>query len=330
MTARSEAWYRLRSSRADPPGRARDDSERRRRYQAALQQAEELWVAAQTAGPAGRPLPLFYFLAQAGRAIVAACGGDEASCHGLRDPDLTDPFLDSTVSPQGNGWFQTVADATRSPQLPAGVELGALMASLPELADLDGVGDRWPPALRVWPGPFPVDVLSSGYQQMSQTYRVPGVVVFRGLPGCLPEVEEALGPYPDATDTEPTLERWPTPAGDGYILRWKRADPSADPLPPAYGGDRFRWMRPNLPVGTRPPSVLMTWWAVLFALSMLARYHPVEWVTALDPDTSRVAVVLERTMEVALEVVPGLVLEAMQAPAGEGEQMRIEAAEETK
>jgi uncharacterized membrane protein YjdF len=72
-------------------------------------------------------------------------------------------------------------------------------------------------------------------------------------------------------------------------------------------------MRPYLPTSALPPSILMTWWAVLFALSMVARYHPVEWAAALDPDRSTAAAFLERAMEVGLEVVPGLVLEAITA-----------------
>ena len=41
-------------------------------FQAALTQAEELWEAASAVGAASRPLPLFYCLSQAGRAICAA------------------------------------------------------------------------------------------------------------------------------------------------------------------------------------------------------------------------------------------------------------------
>ena len=102
------------------------------------------------------------------------------------------------------------------------------------------------------------------------------------------------------------------------MLGWPRSAPSIDPLPPPYGPDGFRWMRPNLPLDARPPSLLMTWWAVLFTLSMLARYHPVRWADALDPDRSPAAVLLERTMEVALEVVPQLVLEAIMATGSAG------------
>jgi hypothetical protein len=56
---------------------------------------------------------------------------------------------------------------------------------------------------------------------------------------------------------------------------------------------------------------LMTWWALLYGLSMLARYHPAPWTEALRADKSRDAVPLEIAMDEALEAVPHLVLEAL-------------------
>jgi YaaC-like protein len=72
MATPKEAWRALRRLRADPPGRAADAADRRQVFQAALAQAEELWDAAAAAGAASRPLPLFYCLSQAGRALCAA------------------------------------------------------------------------------------------------------------------------------------------------------------------------------------------------------------------------------------------------------------------
>jgi hypothetical protein len=57
--------------RAAPP-LAAQDPEPRAVFSAALQQSEELFAAAEVAGPAAKPLPLFYALSQAGRAIAAA------------------------------------------------------------------------------------------------------------------------------------------------------------------------------------------------------------------------------------------------------------------
>jgi hypothetical protein len=56
---------------AEPPGLAAGDQQRRLTYGAALDQFEELMTAASAATPRSRPLPLFYALSQAGRAIAA-------------------------------------------------------------------------------------------------------------------------------------------------------------------------------------------------------------------------------------------------------------------
>ena len=273
-------------------------------------------MAARSAGPAGCPLPLFYFLAQAGRAVVATRGETGARGHGLQGPVLAEGVLRCVVRPGKNGWYQRLLEVTGSEPLPPKSELGALMASLPELAGLEALHQEWLPAIRVWPGPLPEDPLSSGFAQMTLARQAPGTVILPARLDDLAGLGAALKPYPDAAAARRTLQVSPTPAGPGYVLWWPRSDPSEDPLPSRYGGDEYRWMRPDLPTDDRPPSILMTWWAVLFALSMLARYHPVDWVAALDPDRSSVAVVLERAMEAALEVVPSLVLEAVQAPAG--------------
>jgi hypothetical protein len=70
-------------------------------------------------------------------------------------------------------------------------------------------------------------------------------------------------------------------------------------------------VRPRLGTGYgRPPSRLLTLWALLFALSHLARYHSDRWVALLAPDRSIAAVALEEGLEVALNEAPVLVLDA--------------------
>jgi hypothetical protein len=56
---------------------------------------------------------------------------------------------------------------------------------------------------------------------------------------------------------------------------------------------------------------LMAWWAVLFALSMLARYQPAEWAAHINVDGSRHAVQLEGILRRAIDVVPRLIVEAI-------------------
>jgi hypothetical protein len=71
------------------------------------------------------------------------------------------------------------------------------------------------------------------------------------------------------------------------------------------------YLRPTLGHGEGEISLLMTWWAVLLALSSLARYEPSRWQAALDVDSSKVAVLLERVLEIAQERVPELLFEAL-------------------
>src|SRR5690348_1314581 len=68
----SPVWYHLRASRSDPPALAGTDESRRQIYVASLAQFEELMGASSNVTAATRPLTIFYALAQAGRAIVAA------------------------------------------------------------------------------------------------------------------------------------------------------------------------------------------------------------------------------------------------------------------
>jgi hypothetical protein len=53
----------------------------------------------------------------------------------------------------------------------------------------------------------------------------------------------------------------------------------------------------------------MAWWAVLFALSMLARYQPAARAAAIDVNSSEYATALEHRLYESLTTVPGLVLE---------------------
>lgn len=71
-----DAWRRIRGLRAAPPLLA-EEGDRRRVFGAALQQSEELFEASAAAGVASKPVPLFYALSQAGRAIAAAHNPDE-------------------------------------------------------------------------------------------------------------------------------------------------------------------------------------------------------------------------------------------------------------
>ena len=55
------------------------------------------------------------------------------------------------------------------------------------------------------------------------------------------------------------------------------------------------------------------WWAVLFTLSLLARYQPDTWTRYLDVDSSAYAERLETLLDRALVVCPQLLLHAIRS-----------------
>ena len=58
--------------------------------------------------------------------------------------------------------------------------------------------------------------------------------------------------------------------------------------------------------GQRPTHPVVAWWAVLFALSMVARYEPDVWSRWTDVDSSDEAVPAERLLDEALIAIPEL------------------------
>jgi hypothetical protein len=60
-------------------------------------------------------------------------------------------------------------------------------------------------------------------------------------------------------------------------------------------------------------SSLLTWWTLLFGLSILARYEPAVWMAALDYDSSNLAARLDAVLATGLERVPELVLATLSA-----------------
>src|SRR6266446_6893940 len=148
---------RLRATRACPPGMASREGPRRETYGAALQQFDDLIAAAAAIGPVSRPLPLYYAVLQAGKAIAAAwTPGDDWSAggHGLTEDNRAEwqhDILRFRVKPSvtkkwGPGVFGAVAAKLGPATLTDSVELGALWSALPE-ANPPPESGPWPPAL---------------------------------------------------------------------------------------------------------------------------------------------------------------------------------------
>lgn len=141
--------------RAKPPGRAASSNARQELVSASLQQFEELLAAAATVSPAARPLPLFYALSQATRAICAARLPNDflLARHGLSWQAAQGPvdLMHRVVAPEPHrsASFTRLCAALGCDALSAPITLGALWRALPDLAvpPLPAVEPDWQSAL---------------------------------------------------------------------------------------------------------------------------------------------------------------------------------------
>ncbi len=287
-------WKRLRSLRSQRPGRAAS-GERGKVFGAALEQSQQLFEAAQKVSFASRPLLLFYGLSQAGRAIAAAstaaAGGDwRLSGHGIEVPDLMQrPALhELTVIDKGSGSFTQLAPLLGSGTLPDGAALGQLWATIPDLtaSPLENGTTEYAPALRLEDAPRTTD----------------------NWPGWVAGVPQRFAAHPTEQDIAGFLSQYPSLAGHDKAdtMVTSQTDESRQVV-------KIRWVFPAIGGAAQPIRPVLTWWAVLYALSMLARYEPASWTDHLDVDQSRNAVPLETALGLALDTCPQLILHAIRA-----------------
>lgn len=322
-------WSRLRATRSAPPGQATASAGRRRTYAAAMTQFEELTHAATVVSAASRPLPLYYALNQAGRAIAAAHAQPQSwqlSGHGLKLKDAGRPLVTRRVAPEGKDGtaFRGVAVATGSAPLDEPVTVGALCASLPEIATIDALCADNPRALPVQTrakSAGPVIVMSRNVY--ANVANLPDDLLT--APDLHESLSEVLADYPTADGWDVPEQPRPHHLDDTWrsrcTLRWHVPESVSQPnepdrqarmceVAPEYLTRNNQWCRPAV-AGSAVLSPLMTWWAVLYALSMVARYEPDNWVGLLDVDKSDLAVPLEDLLVDAMGALPHLVLDAI-------------------
>lgn len=316
--------YGIRLSRADPPGLARN-GRRRAVYGAALTQFEELMRAAEAASAQTRPLTLFYALSQAGRAVAAAhLEGDWLlEGHGLKAINIgAADIADVSVRPDPRevDSFSGIASATESESLKGRVGLIELWASLPNLCWLIPEDER-----RIHPVPLGVTLLGDPMSNLRDwRWVLAGVAPLTARDAA--EAEAVLRAYRQARTAElRTVQglrpiRALTEHGEGVEVCWP--NPSQD-----YPGETAvleqvapfdphadaRWLRPELTDGSSP-SDLVAFWALLYALSMLARYQPATWSQILDYDRSAWAAPLSELLRLGVEMVPPMVHGALYRP----------------
>jgi len=316
---RSIIENQIRLTLSDPPGRAQGDEDRRKVYVASVLVFLELLEAARDVDYLARPLPLFYALSQAGRAIVAA-HGDQAQVrgHGIAEHAVAEPVTLTTISSQAKGLFGAVADAIGAPRPTSTIELGAAWAALPDLVDTPHGDTPWPPALFIAPDEPEHMILA----------RLPmnGIVVVPSVDGDEDDIVAFLAGhlyrYPDAQHAQlvrfqgiPALKS--TGRGPGVPILFQSDPPDGEgqrrhldftACVPEHRYVGEHWLIPAVGGVLLPP--LLLWWVVLFGLSILARYEPAVWRAALDVETP-LAVPLEDVLDEALEAVPHWILWAL-------------------
>ena len=309
----------VRFTRADPPGRAASEPGRRAAYGASLQQFDELLRAAAVAGHASRPLPLFYALSQAGRALAAAYGDSwMVGSHGLaedRSVSGEDLLLRRVKRVSGtNDAVSALCEALQAPD-PYGsagqaIEIGAAWAALPQFNTfLPRWEERWRPALRAD---------NKGVPSLSEPpQHLMGLRVISQAPHGLDDLPASAYPslppgftFESAAHRQVGLDDSELRLGD---VRWEAHEdtPSVFDLTYSPLGALDRWLLPAAPGSDAAFVPLTAWWVLLFGLSIFARYHPGLWSATLNLDASEYAVPLGMLLDDALETLPRLIAEAL-------------------
>lgn len=335
----SLAWEKLRGTRWSPPPAASGDLARRRTYVFALEQAEQMFRAASTVGVATRPLQVFYGLSQAGRAIAAAASaltGDEweLAGHGIRcdAATLRGPLPDIRLEAGragGKASFVRLSEllASSSWNGPDPVRLCDVWDCLPDnrlyplcdrgesrttplYVDYQSLYGKPHPLISVPVAYFPAWVVNSpdGRQALSDYMsRFPDVRPWDSYHKLSGEADAAPAFTTHVDGWGELVMNWEHPGGrtgtPGEHLDYLRS------MTRAYRGEL--WLFPSAGGMSRSMHPLMAWWAVLFTLSMLARYQPAEWAGHVDVDASPHAVPIERLLARAISVIPELVAEAI-------------------
>jgi hypothetical protein len=330
-------WEKLRGTRWNPPVAVSGSESRRQTYVFGLEQAEQMFRAAAGVGVATRPLLLFYGLSQVGRAIAAAAvsadqDGWELEGHGIRcaSQSLRGPLPEIRVQADkegSKGSFARLSELLGSPLWPKAESptLGVLWDMLPEnrFSPLDDAGvSRRTPLLvdHQFTDPEPHPLVS-----VAVIYFPPWVATADGSAA----LDSYLKAFPDMPawdsyhrrgrehDSVPDFTRhvdgwaelvmnWELPGGSGG-LEEKRGFLRTMTRP--YNGEW--WMFPAAGAADRGMHPLMAWWAVLYTLSMLARYQPAEWAAHINIDASRHAITVETLLKRAIVIVPALIAEAI-------------------
>ncbi|WP_162236951.1 YaaC family protein [Agreia sp. Leaf283] len=296
----------------------------------ALEQAQQQLSASATIGYESRPLNLFYGITQAGRALSAASkdlGYRNApnerqlwlgTQHGLQFPTTLDSALglfktSVTMQPNAKDSFSRLSYALGSPLDAGDIEFGALIAQLPEVSYEFRKLGPWPTQL----SPMSLNYLSSEPPYLIDSLETPGLRDPDNASEA--EIRDWIDQYPALRPLEIPLTdegRVMRSRSSGYIsLRIPDASLlTSQPSSHLVAAKLYRRHQILFPASGSSDEALhplLTWWLVLYSLSMLARYSPSDWMEALDIKSSPIASILEHIMDSALDCVPDLISEAL-------------------
>jgi hypothetical protein len=343
-------WQLLRTLRHTPPGRAGRGA-RRETFDAAMEQAEQLFIAAQSIGTATRPLLTFYGVAQLGRAIAAVSTSLDnkeyrLSSHGLADGSLSvaasNGLSEVTIRGLPTGAFPVVAKALGASTMRQNVSIGQLWNLLPdaERFPLRGLAGRkalsvessflTPDKLHCEVGGVPLDALGGrdAVMELARLISLPSVD-----PPVIAVQHEQLrvffADYPGLSDASlghsGPLQPIHFKFGDrGEALRVPVSFPQATGESMAVTLSRrahlyhgASWAYPSLDSDGRPAHPFMLWWAVLYVLSRLARYEPRDWTRLISVSSSPDATAVEYLLDEAQAALPELAYAAIEQVGAE-------------
>lgn len=298
----SPPWRGLRGLRSIRTSTVTDGA-RGRQYSTCLSQAESMWAAAGHVPTIASPILRYYAILQAAWAVIAASNLPNSewqprASHGVEvtvapSARLLD-LAHVTVAPMPTGAAVTLATALDSPLLAQPASLKDLVAALPNqslIGTLDGAATA-----------LTVDVNGADWEVM--------------LLGVGPHLEgDKLLAIKALMQRYPSLSRLPEPtrastecypsADFRATFSWERDSPvriirDLDAFVDLRDVDRAGRgvVLPAVGGNADVQHPLLTWFLVLHAFSILARYYPARWQPLLNIDSNVDAVLLEKLIDV--------------------------------